>query len=87
MFGGLGGYNSSHFLPPFVQSVSVTDPGSARQGRWSALPTALDPRALSFPSAGVYRSLGFVATNSPDSANETFEIAIDLVDAAQEYTL
>jgi|EP01043_Picozoa_sp_COSAG02_P038800 hypothetical protein len=87
MFGGLGAYNSSEYLPPFVHSLSILDPGSCRHGRWSTLPTALDPRALSFPSAGVYKSLGFVATNSPASANTTFEIAIDLVDAAQEYIL
>lgn len=68
-------------------SAVLPFPPPPRRGRWSAMPTAMDPRALSFPTPGVYKSLGFVATSSPQSANATFEIAIDLTDAAQEYIL
>ena len=98
MFGGLGGYNASEYLPPFVQSVSLLAPAGSggssgplpplpRRGRWSAMPTAMDPRALSFPTPGVYRSLGFAATSAPESGNASFEVAIDVPDAAQEYIL
>ena len=97
MFGGLGGYNASEYLPKFVRSVSLLAPGSGgspgplpplpRRGRWPAMPTAMDPRALSFPSPGVYKSLGFAATSAPESGNASFEVAIDVSDAAQEYIL
>ena len=96
MFGGLGGYNASEYLPKFVRSVSLLAPAGSggssgpllpRRGRWSAMPTAMDPRAMSFPTPGVYRSLGFAATSAPESGNASFEVAIDVPDAAQEYIL
>ena len=60
-----------------------------RVGRWPAMATAMDPRALAFPSSGVYRSLGFAATDSPQSGNASFEVSIELASSASttSYTL
>ena len=41
------------------------------------MPTALDPRALVFPSVGVYKALGFVATTAPASSNASFQVSIE----------
>eukprot|EP01046_Picozoa_sp_COSAG06_P022676 COSAG06_NODE_1768_length_8432_cov_5.547822_6_plen_542_part_00 len=77
--GGGGGVCVQHgaACPGAAGSGSTSLLPAARHGRWSTMPTALDPRALVFPSAGVYKALGFVATTAPASSNASFQVSIE----------